>query len=244
MSNWFPGMAAGLSAPRRFCLCRPIVEQLGESGVLGLLKEEFTMKIAALLVVAGLAAAANAGVHTGAGFAIPDGDAAGITSVIAVAGDTDFPITSVVVSLQGFAHTWIGDLSGTLTSPNGTVHTLFGRPGRVANVGFGDSSNVEGIYTFADTGADFWAAAASVADAAVVPAGTYRTSSEGSAAVTSLDAAFAGQNGNGNWTLTMNDRAFGDTGAITGWELRIIPAPGALALLGLGGLVAGRRNRR
>ena len=36
----------------------------------------------------------------------------------------------------------------------------------------------------------------------------------------------------------------GDTGAIAGWELRIVPAPSALALLGLGGVIAGRRNRR
>jgi subtilisin-like proprotein convertase family protein len=206
----------------------------------GCLFEEFQMKIAAILVVAGLAAAANAGVYTGAGLTIPDNAAAGASSVIAVAGDTDFPITSVVVSLQGFTHTWIGDVSATLTSPNGTVHTLFARPNRVGNTGFGSSSDMNGIYTFADTGADFWAAAA----INPVAPGTYHTSSEGSSAFTSLDAAFAGQNGNGNWTLTMNDQAAGDTGSITGWELRIVPAPSALALLGLGGLVAGRRNRR
>jgi subtilisin-like proprotein convertase family protein len=209
-------------------------------GDLGLLFEEFQMKIAAILVVAGLAAAANAGVYTGAGFAIPDANATGASSTIAVAGDTDFPITSVVVSLQGFTHTWIGDVSATLTSPNGTVHTLFARPGRLTS-GFGSSSDVDGIYTFADTGADFWAAAA--ANPVLTPAGTYHTSSLGSAAFTSLDAAFAGQNGNGNWTLTMTDGAGGDVGGIAGWELRIVPTPGALALLGLGGLVAGRRRR-
>ncbi len=205
------------------------------------------MKIAAILVVAGLAAAANAGVYTGTGGAIPDnvGTTPGVfSSTINVSGDTDFPITSVVVSLQGFTHTWIGDLVATVTSPSGTVHPLFSRVGRTGGVGSGDSSNVNGIYTFADTGADLWAAATAGGSTFVIPAGTYRTTADGSSAFTSLDSAFAGQNGNGNWVLTISDFAGGDVGGITGWELRIVPTPGALALLGLGGLVAARRNRR
>ncbi len=199
-------------------------------------------KIAAICAAAGLAAAANAGIYNGAGFTIPDNNATGASSTIVVAGDTDFPITSVVVSLQGFTHTWIGDLTATLTSPDGTIHTLFARVGRI-NTGAGDSSDVSGIYTFADTGSDFWAAALGGGSPFVIPGGTYRTTSANSAAFTSLDAAFAGQNGNGNWTLTMNDLAGGDVGGITGWSLTIVPAPGALALLGLGGMVAGRRRR-
>jgi len=235
MSNWFPGMAAGLSAPRRFCLCRPIVEQLGESGVLGLLKEEFTMKIAALLVVAGLAAAANAGVYAGPGGAIPDFSfTAGpgvFVSTIDASVDTDFPITSVVVVLRfgtgtvagNREHTWASDLIATV-SFGATNVRLFNRQG--------GNGHMNGPYTFAAGGAAFPPAAVG----GNLPNGTY--------APFDPLSAFNGGASNGIWTLRITDNAGGDVGDIVNWELRIIPAPGALALLGLGGLVAGRRNRR
>jgi subtilisin-like proprotein convertase family protein len=57
-----------------------------------------------------------------------------------------------------------------------------------------------------------------------------------------MNAAFAGQNSNGNWTLSIADSGFGDVGAITGWQLTIVPAPGAASVLCLGGLLAARRR--
>jgi len=227
-------MAAGLSAPRQFRLRGPIVEQLGESGVLGLLKEEFTMKIAALLVVAGLAAAANAGVYMGPGGAIPDSSIAGpgvFLSTIDASVDTDFPITSVVVVLRfgtgtvagNREHTWISDLIATV-SFGATNVRLFSQQG--------GSGDMNGQYTFADGATAFPPAPVGFN----LPNGTY--------APFDALAAFNGGASNGIWTLRITDNAGGDVGDIVNWELRIIPAPGALALLGLGGLVAGRRNRR
>jgi subtilisin-like proprotein convertase family protein len=200
------------------------------------------MKIAALIAVAGLATVATAGINSGPGGAIPDRGEGVLTSSIAVSGDTAFPITSVSIVIRGFTHTWIGDLSATLTSPSGSVHTLFSRVGLSSSLASGDASNVNGDYTFADGGADLWAAAAATLSNDNIPTGTYRTSS-GSGAATSINAAFAGQNSNGIWTLTIADNEFGDVGAITGWELTIVPAPSATAVIGLGGLLAARRRR-
>jgi subtilisin-like proprotein convertase family protein len=204
------------------------------------------VKAIAILAVAASATLAHAGMYTGSGGVLPSSipfvGPGVFSSSIDVFNDTDFPITSVVVTLQGLSHTWIGDLTATLTSPNGTQHTLFARVGRLTS-GPGDSSNLGGDYTFADGGADLWAAAAGVLGSVSIPAGTFHTTSSGSSAATSMNAAFAGQNGNGTWTLTITDGTANDSGSIAGWQLTIIPAPGAAAVLGLSGLFAARRRR-
>ncbi len=192
------------------------------------------MKIAALLVVAGLAAAANAGVYAGPGGAIPDSSTAGpgvFVSTIDASVDTDFPITGVVVVLNfgtgtvvgNREHTWAGDLIATV-SFGATNVRLLNR--------LGGGSDMNGQYTFADGAAAFPPAPVDFN----LPNGTY--------APFDALAAFNGGASNGIWTLTISDNAGADVGDLVNWELRIIPAPGALALLGLGGLVAGRRNRR
>jgi subtilisin-like proprotein convertase family protein len=56
---------------------------------------------------------------------IPDNNATGASSTLAVTGSGT--ITTVTLSLH-ITHTWRGDLSGTLRSPNGTVVTAFARP--------------------------------------------------------------------------------------------------------------------
>jgi hypothetical protein len=192
------------------------------------------MKIAAILVVAGLAAAANAGVYTGAGGAIPD--AAGFTpsvftSTIDASADTDFPITGVVVALNfgtgtvagDREHTWASDLIATLSFGATNVRLLNRQ---------GTSNDMNGQYTFSDGAAAFPPAAVG----GDLPNGTYSPFEPLS--------AFNGLSGNGIWTLTITDNAGADVGDLVSWDLRIVPTPGALALLGLGGLVAARRNRR
>lgn len=205
------------------------------------------MKFAAILVLASFATVANAGVYTGSSGVIPDSVNAlnpGLfRSSIAISGDIDYPITAVTLELQQFSHTFIGDIVVTLRSPNNTVHTIMSRVGLVGSNG-GDSSNVRGNYLFADGGADLWAAAAAVGNTATIAPGTYSTTSARSPVATSMNAAFAGQNSNGLWTLTITDNAVGDVGGILGWRLTIIPAPGALALAGVGVIVAARRKRR
>jgi len=194
------------------------------------------MKIAAILVVAGLAAAANAGVYTGPGGAIPDATGfptvPGVfTSTIDASADTDFPITGVVVVLNfgtgddagNREHTWAADLIATVSFGSTNV--------RLLNL-LGGSADMNGQYTFSDGAAAFPPAAVG----GNLPNGTYSP----------FDAlaGFNGLSGNGIWTLTITDNAGADVGDLVSWDLRIIPAPGALALLGLGGLFAGRRNRR
>jgi subtilisin-like proprotein convertase family protein len=204
------------------------------------------MKTAAILIVTGLATAANAGIYSGSGGEIPDfGSPSGntLTSSIVVSGDRDFPITSVVVSLQGLTHTWIGDLVATLTSPSGTAHTLFSRIRLSNGFGSGDTSDFNGTYPFATTGGNLWAAAASALSSEAVAPGIYQTSAGDTGAPTSINAAFAGQNGNGIWTLSISDFAEGDTGGLIAWQLTIVPSPGAAAVLGLSGFVVTRRRR-
>ena len=58
--------------------------------------------------------------------AIPDNNAEGITSTITVADDLLIFNSNVYVDI---AHTWIGDLTVTLTSPSGTVATLHNKSG-------------------------------------------------------------------------------------------------------------------
>jgi len=57
--------------------------------------------------------------------AIPDNNATGASSTLAVTGSGT--ITTVTLSLH-ITHTWRGDLSGTLKSPSGTTVVAFARP--------------------------------------------------------------------------------------------------------------------
>jgi len=187
----------------------------------------------ALVVVSGSALGA---VYTGAGFASPDNVPAGVSSVIAVAGDTT-SITGVEVTLTRLTHTWIGDLEARLTAPSGTVFPLFIRVGSPSPTGAGSSSDLNGTYRFTDS------APRTLWGLATLPSGDYRTSAALTGAATSLNGAFAGQNSNGNWRLTISDNLFADIGRLESWTLSIVPAPGSLAIFGVAGLVAARRRR-
>lgn len=184
--------------------------------------------------------------YGGAGFNIPDSNPVGASSTINVAESG--PLVSVTITLKNLTHTWVGDLIATLTNANGNVF-LFNRIGRV-NTGFGDSSDFGGDYTFSDTGpynplasGDIWAEAALGGGTYILRSGTYYASGANSAAQISMFNALQGDI-NGNWTLNISDNAGGDVGALGAWNITIeyIPAPGAIALLGLAGL-AGRRRR-
>jgi MYXO-CTERM domain-containing protein len=210
-------------------------------------QKAFVVASLGLLAAAGMA---SASVYNGTGFAVPDNTPAGATGTVTVGGDTT-NIGSVSVMIdwgQGHSntvgHTWVGDVIATLTSPGGTTFALFSRSGW-AGSGFGDSSALQSQYTFTDTAAvPFWQGMYTVTGG-VVNAGSYRTSAALTGAVTSLNTAFGSQNSNGIWTLTLSDNASGDSGGIIGWSLNVTPAPapGAFALLGLGGLAAARRRR-
>ncbi len=197
--------------------------------------------VAAIFVAGPVAAGAD---YTGAGFDIPDLVASGASSVISVSGDT-LSITSLEVTLVGLTHTWIGDVVATISAPSGTVFPLFTRVGlSTTSGGAGDSTNLGGSYIFRDSAvSSLWASAQALGADAAVPSGSYRTSAALTGAATSLNGAFAGQNSNGNWTLTISDRASADIGRLGSWSLTIVPTPGSLAVVGMAAVLVGRRRR-
>lgn len=80
--------------------------------------------------------------------AIPDNNIQGVSSTVDLAGDVT--IDRVEIDLN-IAHSWIGDLRITLTSPSGTAINLVDRPGqgRLSNLG---SSQDNVNFTFGVTG--------------------------------------------------------------------------------------------
>ena len=170
--------------------------------------------------------------------AIPDNDTNGLAIPFAVAG-LDRNVRSVQLRLQ-LTHSWAGDVSAVLTSPDGRARmAVFSHLG-AHGLGTGDSSNFDGDYRFADraTG-DLWAAAGAVGAEAVIAPGSYRATSAGVATVhavppgcpTSLDGVFGDltpAQANGTWTLTVRDRVDGDTGTVGLAELTIDDADPAL----------------
>ncbi len=117
-------------------------------------------------------------------------------------------ITDINLSNLEINHTYVGDLSGTLESPSGTVIQLFNEPD---DGGCGES-NIS--VTFDDnamnTAADF---VASCDGGGTAVAGMFQSADPLS--------TFNGEDPNGNWILTIIDDAGADGGAITGWDIDI-----------------------
>ncbi len=135
----------------------------------------------------------------------------------------------------GMEHSWVGDLIITLThktATGGVSARLLNRPGYDGS-GFGNSDGIQGTYVFADGGMPFPTQGGS----GQVEPGTY-------APVDSLHI-FDGMDKFGTWSLVISDNAGDDEGLLYGWSITLdnIPAPSSAALLGLGGLVIGRRRR-
>jgi subtilisin-like proprotein convertase family protein len=131
------------------------------------------------------------------------------------------------------SHTWVGDIVIRLDSPAGAGVVLLDRPGVPAST-FGNDDDLDGIYRFEMGGLVF----PELGGSGVVEADDIY------APVDSFDR-FNNTQKEGVWTLTITDFATPDAGVLRGWGFGVtnIPAPGALALLGLGGLAAARRRR-
>lgn len=207
-----------------------------------------TICLTPLLLVAADAARADMIINTnpevpatnygpGAGFAFPDNNPAGGSSTILainVANPTISSFDSVVIDVS-VAHTWLGDLTATLTAPDGITNVqLFRRPGTTALGSTGDW--LIGTYTFVLSGGVAFPQAGNT-----VPGSSYNiTSNPGSAQQVPLPdpdtySVFTGMNLNGTWTLNISDNATGDTGSISGWSMNItsVPEPSTFALLGM-----------
>lgn len=181
---------------------------------------------------------------SGSGFTIPGSGMASSDILAPHVG----PVVDVTVELETFTHNWIGDLTVTLTSPDGVSMDLMLRTGDPfgGGGGGGDSSNVGGDYIFADGGSDWWAAADAAGLTDIIPEDTYEATTTGGT-VESFATTFGGGASEGTWTLTIADATGGTQGSISGWTLNLttIPEPGAMALFAVAGLglVVCRRRR-
>ena len=132
------------------------------------------------------------------GLAIPDGNSAGVDSILTV--PEDLTIGDLDVDLQ-VTHTFQGDLIVRLTHPSGepTV-TLWDQ-----NCGGNNDIDV----TFDDAGDDL--------QCSQPTQGTYNTFSISEQEL----AAFNGLSSAGNWTLNISDNIGADTGTLDAWGLTI-----------------------
>ena len=128
------------------------------------------------------------------------------------------------VTIEGLAHTWIGDLQVTLQDPNGVQHNIFVRPGYLNTSGFGNSGDFDGgSYTFVETGGSDLPNDSGSAGAAAGcwnqdfdTGGTTWVSGTNGINNTALSAITGPA---GTWTLTIYDWAAGDSGQFAGWKL-------------------------
>jgi subtilisin-like proprotein convertase family protein len=180
------------------------------------------------------------------GIAIPDNDATGVSDTITVTADGPIQRLFVLVTME---HTYVGDLTWTLTGPDGTTITLAETPGSDAFPA-GSSANLEatpeGTIAFAAASpfdSEWLGTVGGCSDTDdvvgtdcvrfVAPADSYD--------------AFIGTSFAGDWTLTITDTQAFDTGTLEFWEIAAeIPAPPALLLFGsaLIGAMGVRRSAR
>jgi hypothetical protein len=148
--------------------------------------------------------------YAGAAVAIPDDGPAGVDVPITVSGFTG-TVGKVAFNIGGTAcnagqgsttvgidHSWVGDLTLTLTSPSGHTVTLLDRPG-----GAGNSGNNFCQTVLAD------GAANSIQGIAIAQAPFTGTFSPAQPLST-----FLGDTGSGTWILHATDHAFLDSGSV------------------------------
>lgn len=187
----------------------------------------------AMFAIAGLAGTAAAQSFSGSGFAIPDSSFAGPGSASSSIVTTGGTVQGLTVTLSGLNHTWAGDLIISLSNGSSSID-LINRPGFPA-LSFGYSWDLDGTYTFDDAAGQSFEGFGNPGSGSILPSGSYAP--EGAL------SSFNGGSFAGTWTLSISDNAGGDTGSFNGWTITNVPAPSAVALLGLGGVVAGRRRR-
>jgi subtilisin-like proprotein convertase family protein len=135
-------------------------------------------------------------------------DNASVTSQLDVAQDVTITDLDVHVDMN---HTWVGDLSITITSPSNTTVTLLDRPGVPAST-FGCSDDDLDVIFDDDAG---------------FPTENHCAGTTpwltGPASPVSPLSAFNGESTAGTWTLTVTDGASGDSGTLNTWQLLSTP---------------------
>ncbi|MEM9557116.1 MAG: proprotein convertase P-domain-containing protein [Acidobacteriota bacterium] len=137
---------------------------------------------------------------------IPDGTGSSATSELVIATATTIADLAVEVAIE---HTWVGDLTVSLTSPASTTVVLLDRPG---NPGSPEGCNNNDVrVTFSD-------AAATDPETFCSPASSDPWIT-GDVLPAQPLAAFDGETTDGTWTLTVTDSLSGDVGTLVDWRL-------------------------
>lgn len=157
--------------------------------------------------------------------AIPDNTPSGIDITFPMGDLSQINDISIDIEMD---HTWVGDLDVTLIAPNGDQHIIFSDTGAVGGNGSGDSSNLDGLYTFGDTIwpiNNWWAAAEAAGGGDIIPPGPYLTTAAAGTPNEGQDTfmtpAFRSAYAAGEWVLNVVDDAGGDPGNINAAKLRI-----------------------
>jgi hypothetical protein len=197
----------------------------------------------------GIASAANADVASFSNvtpITIQFGAASVYPSNILVSGIVG-TVTDINVTLTGFTHPYVYDVDILLVGPTGANIIP------MSDIGvFGTTASNANI-TLDDQGVAF------PGGAGAIPSGNYIPTNNGAgdpfaapapapSGLTAL-STFNGLDPNGTWSLYVMDDFTTDDGSISGgWSIQItytpVPAPGAMALLGLAGMVGRGRRRR
>ncbi|MCA9290757.1 MAG: hypothetical protein KDA25_06490 [Phycisphaerales bacterium] len=189
-------------------------------------------KVLALAAMAALTSAASADVYN-ASYNVDSIDSGQVVLDTFALGAVA-SIDSIAIDI---AHTWGGDLEIVLTAPNADTFILM-----FDDVDQGGSGNFDmglaagsgalanaATYTFVQSGG------LTVFDdsSGFAPGGTYDANSWSTGGWAA-----------GDWTLSIFDDAGGDVTSIGKVSIAYtVPAPGAIALLGIAGMVRGRRRR-
>ena len=163
-----------------------------------------------LSIPVGQPAAPKVFAYTGPVVPIPDDVDAGVTVPVTVAGvgtvsGVTFSIDGTdcsAAATSGIDHTFVGDLIGTLTAPDGTAVTLW------SHMGGGGDNMCQTVFTD-----DATATIQSQTSSAAPFTGSFKPAQP--------LAGFTGVQGNGSWKFTVSDTAAADTGNIRAFTLKV-----------------------
>ena len=135
-------------------------------------------------------------------------------------------IDSISIELS---HSWSGDIDFFISDGTSILFDLTFAQGGSSDLGDGGSDGTGlGLYTFVASGS-----ANGLLGVSTTAPGDY-----------DANGWTAGPFASSAWFINLSDLASGDDGAVGSVFINYtVPAPGAMALLGLGGIVAGRRRR-
>lgn len=166
--------------------------------------------VASLVSILALSSAAEAMTFTSptGSYNIPDGNATGVTASINISGQPNISSFNSV-TISGLTHTWYSDLRAFLSNGTTTVQLFTNGQYQYFN---NDGSQLDGNYTFANTGANWYD------QNDPVPSATTYASFEPL-------SAFNGSSLNGTWTLNVQDGTDPDEGSFSSFSIDATPTP-------------------